>query len=178
MNVILVSTEDTFPVRMWNNLKFDRSNFSRIIYAGEVKPSKMYELLTEHWGLGPHLSTALIDQFGGHIHDISLAMGFTFSSVKIENNQCTLRKIIYPFSMSNEKVNVLLFGSAKDTKLVLQIYKDLAVKGYHLYSGPDIANDPDCNYISEHNIGCVVTNDKSVVIGYPELSEGTYCYDL
>ena len=178
MNVILVSTEDTFPVRMWNNLKFDRSNFSRIIYAGEVKPNKMYELLTEHWGLGPHLSIALIDQFGGHIYDIDLAMRFTFSSVKIENNQCTLGDIIYPFSRSNEKVNVLLFGSAKDTKLVLQIYKDLAVKGYHLYSGLDIANDPDCNYISQHNIGGVVYEDKSVVIGYPELFDGASLHYL
>jgi hypothetical protein len=34
------------------------------IFAGEVPPNKMYELLTTWWGVGHNLAVALIDLYG------------------------------------------------------------------------------------------------------------------
>ena len=39
------------------------------IFAGEVLPDKMYELLVTKWGVGRNLATALIDHHGGNVYD-------------------------------------------------------------------------------------------------------------
>ena len=44
------------------------------IFAGEVPPYKMYELLTTRWGVGHNLAVALIDHYGGHIYSTLLKL--------------------------------------------------------------------------------------------------------
>ena len=47
LNAILVSSDHLFPYRLRHpKLKFKLTNFNSFIYAGEVPPIDMYELLT------------------------------------------------------------------------------------------------------------------------------------
>jgi len=52
---------------MPNDLKFNAENFTKYIFAGEIPPNRMFELLTTEWGLGENLALAMIDIYGGHI---------------------------------------------------------------------------------------------------------------
>ena len=51
-------------------LKFKTVDITDFIFAGEVPPYKMYELLTTRWGVGHNLAVTLIDHYGGHIYNI------------------------------------------------------------------------------------------------------------
>ena len=74
--MILVSSEHAFPYRLWDpKVDFNLQNFLKngynIIYAGEIWPNDMYELLTTKWEIEPNLTLALINLYGGHIYDIA-----------------------------------------------------------------------------------------------------------
>ena len=75
VNVILVSSEHAFPYRSRHpELDFNLRNFNGYIYAGEVPPKDMYELLTVKWGIEPNVAIALINMYGGHIYDMKEAL--------------------------------------------------------------------------------------------------------
>ena len=69
MNIILTSTEHTFPDSL-RDLGFNPLDITRFIFPGEVTPDKAYELLTQRWGVGPNLAVALIDHYGGNLYNI------------------------------------------------------------------------------------------------------------
>lgn len=75
LNVILVSSEHAFPFKLMNpNLSFNINDFNAFIFAGEVSPKDMYQLLTSKWGVEDSLALALIDHYGGHVWDVYLAL--------------------------------------------------------------------------------------------------------
>jgi hypothetical protein len=73
LNVILSSSEFLFPYQL-NHLGFKAAHIHQHIVMGDVPPSDMYALLTEKWHVRPHLATALINQFGGHLLQLSRAV--------------------------------------------------------------------------------------------------------
>jgi hypothetical protein len=71
VNILLVSSEHSFPFRLANpRLKFSLSNLKKIIFAGEVPPDEMFKLLTSEWKIESNLAKSLIDIYGGHIWDV------------------------------------------------------------------------------------------------------------
>ena len=50
-------------------LEFNTVDITDFIFAGEVPPYKMYELLTTRWGVGHNLAVTLIDHYRGHIYN-------------------------------------------------------------------------------------------------------------
>eukprot|EP01036_Dinobryon_divergens_P022095 gene22095-30330_t len=50
------------------------NNFGKFIFAGEVSPKDMYQLLTSEWGLGDRLAVTLIDHYGGNIWNVYQAL--------------------------------------------------------------------------------------------------------
>jgi hypothetical protein len=74
MNVLLGSSEYDYPFRLRHGRFFNTANFTDTLFAGEVHPAAMRDLLLRHWGLGPRLTDVFLAFFGGHIHMASLAL--------------------------------------------------------------------------------------------------------
>jgi hypothetical protein len=73
--VILCSSEHAFPYRLQDSrLNFNLKNFRSFIFAGEVPPASMWELLTQKWEIDEQLAGALISRCGGHIFDLELCL--------------------------------------------------------------------------------------------------------
>ena len=125
------------------------------IFAGEVPPNKMYELLTTRWGMGHNLAVALIDYYGGHIYDI-------------------LRKLLE----SNSKEDSLIPGSTMQADGVIRCLKfdgdrrhmrelltQIAEKGFAPIRARE---DCDAVVISKYNVDGLVQRESAKIIGLPD----------
>lgn len=73
--IILASSEHAFPFRLnaVAGINFSQNVTDRI-FAGEVPPKDMFEMLTKKWGMGPSLASVFISCYGGHIWNCALAV--------------------------------------------------------------------------------------------------------
>lgn len=152
MNVILVSSEHSFPFRLSEDVDFNIAILNRFIFAGEVPPKDMYTLLTTQWGVKHNLAVALIDNYGGHIYDVKLAL----ERLKAEKSDFIS---MYPEMKRN--VNQCLDCKDVDEQSIIDTLKRLAIDGFVPLKKPD---DPIARIISKYNVGGVV-QDISVPIG-------------
>lgn len=110
----------------------------------------MLELLTKEWGLGPNLSLALVDTFGGHIHHVSSAI------YELANAEPTMpfdcRRVCHAEPMDLN----LCFEWAERNNHVDQLHKTLIAltrDGFCPVNGQD---DPVARVLSKHNIAGLV----------------------
>ena len=161
---MLASSEHSFPFTLSNfPLGFTTSNFTKLIFAGEVPPSEMYKLLTEEWGVGPYLAEALLDHYGGHIWDCYHAvMELAFlGSEEFDPD------VGFGVGAAANVLNVLAFkeGSDDDRERMKDVLRQLAERGFvPLYGDPH--EDPVARKISKTNVGGVVSK-AGTVIGLP-----------
>jgi hypothetical protein len=47
-------------------LRFKPSHFTKLMFFNEVSPIDTYHLLVDSWGVGEHLTVALMNIYGGH----------------------------------------------------------------------------------------------------------------
>jgi hypothetical protein len=136
LNVILTSSEHSFPYRLCHErLHFNTTDLTELLFAGEIPPDKMYELLTTQWGVRHNLAMALIDLYGGHIYDISTHL-----------NELNNRKGAYiPGSQRqfDDVQNCLDFGG--DEKRMRELLTQIAEKGFAPISKK---TDPVAEFIS------------------------------
>ena len=153
--MILTSSEHSFPYRLGNpRLGFNKDSFTRIIYAGEVSPHQMLELLTTKWGVGDNLAVALVDRYGGHIYNIYLKL------IQLKRD----REMFDSGSLQpNDDVQSCLDFNG-DKKRMRLILTQLAENGFAPLSK---SNDPVAEFISTHNVGGFVKNLDAIVIGLP-----------
>ena len=72
LNAILVTSEEGYPYKLRDDLKFKLQNVDGVvIHAGEVPPKAMRELLVNEWGVGSHLAAGLLAVNGGHVRQAS-----------------------------------------------------------------------------------------------------------
>jgi len=64
INVLLATSEFSFPYFLNEELKVKSTHLSKVFVIGGVPPHDAYKLLTEDWGLGSQLATRLIDFYG------------------------------------------------------------------------------------------------------------------
>ena len=148
MNVILVSSEHAFPFRLRDSkLHFNLEHLNGYIYAGEVPPKDMYELLTKQWGVEANLAEALIDHYGGHIYDVYQAL----------SRLCTDKERFWVLdsSLSGNVQNCLHWKGEKegDKERMADVLRQLAIVGFYPIEHP---LDPITKVISENNVGGVV----------------------
>ena len=74
MNALLVSSECAYPSRLRSSRFFNATNLTDTLFAGEVPPAAMRQLLVDCWGLGPRLADVLLALYGGHVHMAALAL--------------------------------------------------------------------------------------------------------
>ena len=129
-------------------------DLTRYIFAGEVPPDKMYELLTTKWGIGHNLAVTLTDHYVGHIYDILLrlealnSMGEGF----VPGSQLQADSVLECLKFDGDKPHM--------RELLTQI----AEKGFAPLSDKE---DREAEIISKNNFGGVVQFEKATVIGLP-----------
>ena len=118
------------------------------IFAGEVPPNKMDELLTTKWGVGRNLAAALIDHYGGHVYDI-----------------------IFNYEELNSKAVSFVPGSQMQADSVLKSLKfdgnerHMSENGFAFISDKE---DREAEVISKYNVGGLVQRKSAAVIGLPD----------
>ena len=167
MNVILVSSEHTFSFKLVEQkLGFSINNFGKFIFAGEVSPKDMYQLLTSKWGVGDRLAVTLIDHFGGNIWDVYQAL------IRLS----TEREYFYAVDSltSSQVIKCLKWKGNLDIghEKMVEALRHLAVTGFYPI---DEIDDPIAKVITANNVGGVVMKG-SVIIGLPnEVWRSTDC---
>ena len=136
-------------------MDFNLDNFNGYIYAGEVPPKEMYDLLTVKWGVESNLAVALTNIYGGHIYDIKEALSRLYLDKE---------RFDYFFD-SNLSSNVLKclnwkFENEADKTRMRDTLRQLAVTGFALLEDID---DPIAKVISANNVGGVVKKSGIVV---------------
>lgn len=163
--MILVSSEHVFPYRLRHpEQNFNLANFNGYIYAGEVPPQDMYDLLTTKWGVEPNLAVALIDVYGGHIYNMKEALSRLY-----------LEKQKFWFLDSNLSDDVLRCLKWKGEKVednlrMRDTLRQLSVTGF--VPLPDI-DDSLAKVINENNVGGVVKCTANVIGLRPEVWQQT-----
>ena len=153
--MILLSTEHAFPDRLKHaRLEFVTADITDFIFAGEVPPSKMYELLTTRWGMGHNLAVTLIDHYGGHIYDI-------VSQLEYLNRQGE-DFVTVSQAQTDDVQRCLDFDS--DKKRMRELLTQIAKKGFAPLSK---RQDREAEAISKYNVGGLVQLQGATVIGLP-----------
>lgn len=154
--MILASSEHSFPYRLCHErLHFNTTDLTKLVFAGEIPPDKMYELLSTQWGVRHNLAVALIDLYGGHIYDISIHL-----------NELNEHKGAYiPGSQRqfDDVLNCLKFGG--DKKRLRELLAQIAENGF---APTNDKTDPVAEFISKHNVGGLVQRRHATVIGFPD----------
>ena len=165
LNVILVSSEHSFPFRLTDpRLGFNLDNFNGYIYAGEVSPKDMYELLTEKWGVESNLAVALIDHYGGHIYDVYLALTRLFydkEGFKLMDSNLS------------DEVDLCLKWKGEsegDRDRMRDALRQLATTGFYPI---EERTDPVARVISENNVGGVVKLSSKIIGLRPDVWKST-----
>ena len=156
MNVILVSSEHAFPYRLRHpDQNFSLNNFNGFIYAGEIPPKDMFQLLTTKWDIEPNVAVALINVYGGHIYDMKEAL----SRLNVEKE--TFRQL-FDSTLSDNVLECLdwKFDKDEDNVRMREVLRQLAVTGFVPLKK---INDPVAKVISENNVGGVVKSYGTVI---------------
>lgn len=67
MMTLLTSSEHAYPYKL-NRIGFNQADLTNVIYAGEIPPKEMRELLVSRLGMGDRLADGFLSAFGGHIY--------------------------------------------------------------------------------------------------------------
>jgi hypothetical protein len=136
---------------------------NQFIYAGEIPPREMLEMLTVQWKLPHDLAYAFVNLYGGHVYDV-------FEGIKQFFEKGEKFEAYDPFMTSN--VQKCLKWKNGDKKLMVSALKQLANTGFYPLKEYD---DPLAEKISEYNVGGVVKRN-SLIVGLNEnVWKKTHC---
>jgi hypothetical protein len=159
----LASSEHSFPYKLLDpRLHFKSSDFTDLIFCGEVPPNQMYSLLTNTWKVGPNLSMALMDHFGGHIWDTYNAI----SKLAFRKENFDPSGVWDPYAPMGIIDALESFEKTDHEQRMKDSLKLLAINGFvPLAKNP--LRDPVARKIGENNIGGVVKKG-SIIVGLPD----------
>jgi hypothetical protein len=67
MMTLFTSSEHAYPYKL-DRIGFNQADLKNVIYAGEISPKEMRELLVSRLGMGDRLADGFLSAFGGHIY--------------------------------------------------------------------------------------------------------------
>lgn len=67
MMTLFTSSEHAYPYKL-DRIGFNQADLTNVIYAGEIPPKEMRELLVSRLGMGDSLADGFLSAFGGHIY--------------------------------------------------------------------------------------------------------------
>ena len=135
------------------------------IFAGEVPPDKMYELLVTKWGVGHNLATALIDHYGGHVYDILLKLEELSSEGEnlIPGQQYQADGVLMCLEFDGDKRHM--------RELLTQISENE-------FAPLRTKSDREAEVINKYDVGGLVQFERARVIGVPEDVSRGYKFGL
>ncbi len=156
---MLASSEHSFPYKL-EALGFKTGEFSEFLFMGEVPPDKMYELLTEVWGMRENLAIAFMEFYGGHVYDCFKAI----NKLALQKEKFRAETI---YMGSHEGITRTLekFEGTKHEKKAKEYLTALATHGFLVPR--KIWTNPIARFLSEKNVAGMVTND-GVTVGLRE----------
>ena len=161
MNVLLVSSNYSLPYSLVKH-GLNIPDISRVIYASELSPGQIYDLLTARWGVGEHLATALIDRCGGHLYSIQqavygLARHKSYAeAINPELYACVDRCLS---AVTASSTGIPCRPKANTRRRMVKMLRTLAETGFCAVDGYD---DPVIEVISRCNVGGVVRRDAYI----------------
>ena len=73
-SVVLISSEHGYPFKL-AKAGLNLVDIKNIVIAPEVPPRDMFEMLTDHWGMGHRLARLFVATYGGSIDAVYTALG-------------------------------------------------------------------------------------------------------
>ena len=158
LNVLLVSSDYAYPFRLKTTLAMN--NISHLLFAGEVPPSEMRDLLQHKWRMGALLSDVFLAFYGGHIHMASHAVADLANGLdKFECGKAAHK------GASGSIVRCLESGS----KGVGAMLYAVAAKGFAPVKKDD---DPTAQLLAEENLAGLIDTSGTIVGVSRELLAG------
>lgn len=165
LTVLFASSEYAFPYRL-ERIKFSLSNLSAVVFAGEVAPAHMRQLLQNEWGMGEHLAESCLAWIGGHIYQTAKAVR-KLAQDGPGKEDCTAKSFA-PFG-SAMAVERCISEEEKHPGVVSMLFH-LAQNGF---VGLPLVTDPLAEVLAQHNVAGFVSKD-SLVVGLDPVSWGAF----
>jgi hypothetical protein len=159
LNVILVTSEEGYPYKLRDDLKFKLQNVDGVvIHAGEVPPKAMRELLVNEWGVGSHLAAGLLAVNGGHVRQASnILEDLARTRDGFSADQCPQKGLLAGiYNCSNE-------GEKKHSGMK-KLMRQLGEDGFAPIADP---TDVRARWLSEQGLAGLITNERLVAVGLP-----------
>ena len=163
MNVLLVSSNYSLPRSLVEH-GLNIHDVGREIYASELSPCQIYDLLTTRCGVGKHLATALIDRCGGHLYSIQQALyGLARHKLYAEPIHPELYASVDRCLSAVTCTGTGIAGRPQATTTtrlrMVRMLRTLAETGFCTIDGYD---DPVVEVISRYNVGGLVKRDAHI----------------
>ena len=162
LDVVMASSEYAYPYLLEEN-GLNLNDISEVLFAGEVPPHSMWELLVTKKGsggkpligMGKNLVELLIASYGGHFLRIKQAV----SSLVMKKEKQSVDMSLNPIAAN---ITRALKKYPKESSPLL---RKLAVQGFALVEEP---NDPVVEMIVRSNIGGIIGKLGSTAVGLGE----------
>lgn len=159
LNVILVTSEEAYPYKLRDDLKFKLQNVDgAVVHAGEVPPKAMRELLVNEWGVGSHLAAGLLAVNGGHVRQASnILEDLARTRDGFRADQCPQKGLLAGiYNCSNE-------GEKKHSGMK-KLMRQLGEDGFAPIADP---TDVRARWLAEQGLAGLITNERLVAVGLP-----------
>jgi hypothetical protein len=157
LNVLLVTSDHSFPFRLQHNSFFNTDDLTDTFFAGEVPPAAMRALLQDAWGVGPRLSDVMLAYFGGHVYLASRALRKLAAS--LDGFKC---ESVAP-TLASHSLSVCL-QPREDAAPMEAMLRALAAQGF---APVENVSNACAQRLSRANLGGLV-DAASTVVGLPE----------
>ena len=169
MNVLLVSSEYSYPYRLRHGRFFNTTNLTETIFAGEVPPAAMRQLLLHKWGLGPRLADVFLAYYGGHVHMAGQALAALSRRLDRFDSEC-----VAPHGVLGCIVESLEGESAVAGGPMTAMLRALAEHGF---APVEREGNVQAQVLALANVGGFVTT-SSTVVGLAEGLKGSASHGI
>lgn len=126
MSVLMVSSDEGLPYHL-ADLNMNPHHISKTLVISEPSPRECLDLLQEKFGIGEHLSHALLDCYGGNLHQICLLLKALPSAY--EREEYEINVFMGPASDVSNALAVWLADTGDLTEIVA-VLEELARTGF------------------------------------------------
>jgi ATPase domain predominantly from Archaea len=170
LTVILASSEYGYPYKLVgekDEQRFNLADISSMLFAGEIPPSSMWDLLVTTIGMGENLASLLIASYGGHFLRLSKAV-----------DRLKAEKELFSVADALDQISAGIVACFKTHPTrTLSLLRQLAKVGFVLVSD---FKDPAVEMIVKMNLGGLVSREMSKIVGLPgsvwsDAKKETYC---
>ena len=178
MNVLLVSSNYFLPRSLVKH-GLNIHDVGRVIYASELPPGQIYDLLTSRWGVRKHLATALIDRCGGHLYSTQqalygLARHKSYAEAMDPELYACVERCLSAVTASGTGIVGRHKATSTTRRRMVRTLRTLAETGF---CAVDCYDGPVIEVISRCNVGGVVRRD-AYICGFDDHQDAAHgCVD-